>query len=179
MLVSQFVAHLEDVWDRDDDGVYVSRRHGMRLLRVGSVWCISQDGFALARSYADALHPNTIVAGEWEVCVHYPYGWEIHPTFAVHLARKFSGKRALTMDDVGWDYFVRVPQHLPVRFVDPATGKVHVSNAKHRGQRYCHLCDKLFSGNNFVSQHMRLLHPSEWEHIRTVLPPYRGKGSAW
>lgn len=165
MLVSRHVPHLEDAWDRDASDEYVSRTHGMRLLHDGNAWLIVQDGFALARSYADALHPNTVLAGEWEVCVTYPDGWKADPRFAVHLARTASD--VVTMDDVGRDFFVRVPQTRPVRFVDPATGEVHTSGAKHDGRRYCHLCDRLYSGNNFVSQHLRLLHPSEWARVRT------------
>ena len=170
MLVSQHVPHLTDVWQRiEDHGVhYVSYKHGMHLQQTdGGVWNITQDGFALARSFADARHPNTVRAGEWEICVTYPDGWQHHPKFAVLLTDLYT--EVHTLDDLGDDYFIRVPQTKPVCFTHE--GKLYHSGAKNNGWRYCHLCEQLVSGNNFVSQHMRNMHLSEWKRLRNPTCP--------
>ena len=176
MLVSRSVPHLDDTWERSANGCeYVSHRHGMHLYHDGTQWRIAQDGFLLARSASDAKHPNTIHAGEWEVCVAYPDGWEVHPEFRVQLCGLYAGAHSLE-DDLGVDFFVRTPLFKPVRFVHE--GQEYHSGAKHGGWRYCHLCAQLVSANNFVSQHMRLAHASEWQRFRKIRAPTRDDGGA-
>ena len=167
MLVSWFVPHLEDTWERQEDAdgcdvLYVSHRHGMHLYHDGAQWLIAQDGFLLARSACDAKHPNTVHAGEWEVCVTYPDGWETHPEFRVQVCGLYT--EVHTLVDLGVDFFVRVPANRPVRFLHE--GREYHSGAKNGGWRYCHKCAQLVSANNFVSQHMRTTHPSEWKRFR-------------
>jgi hypothetical protein len=167
MLVSWFVPHLEDTWERQEDGDhggvrYVSHRHGMHLYHDGSQWVIAQDGFLLARSFADAAHPNTIHAGEWEVCATYPDGWEAHPHFAVQVRGLYDAVHS--WEDLGDDFFVRVRLNKPVRFV--REGQAYHSGAKSGGLRYCHLCPQFVSAKNFVAQHLHSAHVSEWERLR-------------
>lgn len=155
MLMSRHVPHLDDIWDFVAGVSYLSRTHGMWLTHTHGMWIISQDGFALARSFANARHPNTVLPGEWEICTVYPDGWEWHADFAVTLA---SGIH--TLDELGHAVSLRVPLRQPVSFA--SDGVVHQSGVNNGGGRHCNLCVRIISANNFVSQHMRGLHWSEW-----------------
>jgi len=71
------------------------------------------------------------------------------------------------MEELGRDFFLRVQlTRKVVWFVCPTSGNVYHSAAKpggpggraKPGKRYCHLCKKCFSANNFQSQHLANLH---------------------
>lgn len=59
---------------------------------------------------------------------------------------------------IGWDLFLRHSVRQPMWFVDPNTGHVHSASKSTdthpTGVRYCPACDRCFSANNFVSQHL-------------------------
>lgn len=118
-----------------------------------------------AVSDSPALHPNTILPGEWEALVEWPDTWRALPDF--HL-KTVKTDAPLSLDDLGRDYFVRVRGSRPVQFINPHTGEAAWSGAKPPGGvRYCHLCDVCISSNNFVTQHLRVKHP---ELVRVAQP---------
>merc|ERR1740117_1416151 len=87
-----------------------------------------------------------------------------------------TAEEPFTMDDLGRDYFLRFQsaERRVVWFRCPATGDVNHSAAKRRssqgrvipGKRFCFLCNKCFSANNFHSQHLVNKHRS-----RAPTPP--------
>lgn len=71
------------------------------------------------------------------------------------------------MDEIGRDFFMRVQlTRRVVWFECPSSGNVYHSAAKpggpggrsKPGKRFCHICNKCFSANNFHSQHLSNLH---------------------
>ncbi|EOD18163.1 hypothetical protein EMIHUDRAFT_432303 [Emiliania huxleyi CCMP1516] len=81
--------------------------------------------------------------------------------------------------ELGRDFFLRGTKRLGARhvvwFKCPATGETYHSAAKpggsggraKPGKRYCHLCNKCFSANNFSHQHLANLHrPGKIDGLR-------------
>ena len=66
------------------------------------------------------------------------------------------------MSELGEDFFMNRDAHNIVWYIDPNTKKVHHSGTKERdgkaGKRWCSICQKSVSSNNFLSQHLRTLH---------------------
>lgn len=177
--VPPHLAHLDRVWVRHPTVPlikgfphYVSIEEGSstHICRTDERWIIC-DG-ALPRvliyafSYSPALHPNTILPGEWVVVEErFPDRCVMLPDF--HLCADVSGSTAedpLMMEDVGLDFFLRITPTHPVWFVDPFTHAVRYSGTKMgsngtAGVRFCSVCSKCVSANNFVSQHLSRVHP--------------------
>lgn len=171
--VPAYAPHLAGTWEAAvwGDG-FVSLEHGMRLRRAADGgWELVEAGLLLARARTDALHPNTIAPGEWEL--RRSYGpepdddWVRDPQFRVCLppSPANSDVAPLSLADLGPDYFVRSAVAPAVRvtprplwYVDPPTDAVFHSGAKSSGMRYCHLCDRSTTSKNFVNQHLRNCH---------------------
>lgn len=123
-----------------------------------------------ARGTSEALHPNTIHRGEWEVRTHVaPCAaddvWERMPAFEVRARLEGSTyERPLSLLDIGVDFFVRCKPRPPIWFVDPTTGRPTHSACTapdgSSGRLFCSLCWKSTLAKNFASQHMRKVHPS-------------------
>ena len=118
--------------------------------------------YAVAKS--PAAHPNTVVEGEWLVPTPPDGSWQLHKDFHLRHDGPNTEAQPYDMDDLGADFFLRVKNNKLIWYVDPATGETMHSGAKAAGskdkpgQRYCPLCRKCFSANNFVSQHLKNLH---------------------
>ena len=179
--VPRDLPHLQTEWHRvTRNGAsalpeYVSIRFPeMTLGFVDGRWVI-KDVLPLAWSDADALHPNTIHAGEWHaytnLVVTNGVGELVSkrlPAFCIEAASyKSSPESPIRLEDIGMDYFTRKQKAPPVFFVDPLTKRVYCSKAKGvqgirspklasaAGKRWCDRCRLLLSANNFVSQHLR------------------------
>ena len=157
--VPEEVPHLGGEWVRDGDR-YVQ---GDAQIVWGGMWMIMHLEMPLvyAVAFSEAQHPNTVLPGEWVARVTLPEDWRVLSDF--HF--KAVGD-VFTLDDLGRDYFVRVPQKQPVWFVHPHDNTL-VHSGKY-GKRYCSYCDKLSSANNFAHQHLpsclRIIssHPPLW-----------------
>lgn len=165
---------LEGVWHRSECGnVFHHQRGGMMLSQVDGGWEVvrgsstNAKGARLAIAYTTALHPTTVFFFEWLAyeCDAARRWRPLELTFAhVALRGATSPVHPVTLDRLGLDFFVRHRQTSVVWFVDPHTGEVQHSGAKAcrehgPGKRYCSLCGRSFSANNFVTQHMRNIHP--------------------
>ena len=178
--------HLQRTWERDPTAPVVQGRpryrtcdHDFPLVHIfwhGGVWYMGDasalDVLLYAVSTSDALHPCTILPGEWCVMVTWHTEWVLLEQF--HIAcisplKACSRECPADLDDVGHDVFLRIQLKHPFWYVDPCTQEVVFSGSKATpasppGKRFCALCNKAFSSNNFVTQHMRLKHP----HLRPV-----------
>ena len=149
----------------------------LHLLHSENCWKIastSDSGTALAIAHSTAAHPNTIAPGEWNLPKS-GGGW-VHATgFKVRAQGPNTEEQPFDIvTELGVDFFLRglgSREDFPgpregfpiVWFVDPFTGEVLHSGAKAAGtkkpgKRYCSLCERSFSANNFVTQHLRGLH---------------------
>ena len=108
-----------------------------------------------AASDSLALHPNTILPGEWYALTTWPSTWTHLDAF--HVSVDAPRDAVLSMDEIGRDYFVRAPQRDPIFFRRPDTGEIAHSGTK-GGFQYCHLCDRCLSAHNFKAQHLRKKH---------------------
>lgn len=154
-------SYLEDTWVRTPGFrcgrvALRSATHGMELAHDGTHWRITWEGLPLARAASDALHPNTIYRGEWQILELEPaFAWVEAVHFGVVVPDHFAATEQQPWDlhDVGHDVFLRRSFHRPIWFLDPTTGKACHSGATHQGVRYCHLCRRCLSGKNF-GQHL-------------------------
>lgn len=140
-----------------------------------------------ARSDSEALHPNTIHAGEWEVRVRIVSGgeddvWERMPDFRVLADLEGSTpERPLSLLDIGVDFFLRCRTPQPIWFIDPMSGEAVHSGAnaplhskdESPGRRFCSLCCNCTLAKNFSSQHLKKVHPDlPWcPEVRNVVFP--------
>lgn len=169
------LAHLNRLWVRcaehptlNGRSHYVSCEDDMQahIVWADGIWMLADGDLPYMLMYAisasPALHPNTILPGEWLAQAVWPGGWTRLDDFAVQADMTLSSpERPLRLDDVGVDLFLRRALAYPVWFVDPTTGDVQCSSAKASaapGRRFCAICDRAYSANNFVSQHMRKVH---------------------
>lgn len=125
----------------------------------GSLWKLGRDESSVVLAAAsEALHPVTVWTDEWRRKDEHGR-WGPSGVRFDHASLRTSPSLPMTMDDLGWDYFVRRRVIAPVWYVDPVTGSVHHSGSKmlegKAGKRYCSRCRKSSSANNFVSQHLR------------------------
>jgi hypothetical protein len=145
-----------DQWTKRDDSVYISYK-GL-VLHKYMFWTILCDSLPVAVAYTSGTHPATIYENEW-------YDPESFEEKGISFSPISFGTEwnPISIYDIGIDYFLRVSQHRVIWFID-VNGDIQHSGAKiaglkrKTGRRYCHICDKLVSANNFVSQHMRLKH---------------------
>lgn len=141
------------------------------MFYTGCAWRICRGagvlsaGEILAEAPSTALHPSTVGASSWRFAVH----GLMQPAceFEVISDGPNTEQEPFQMEELGRDFFLRVQlTRKVVWFVCPATGNVYHSAAKpggpggraKPGKRYCHLCKKCFSANNFQSQHLANLH---------------------
>ena len=118
------------------------------------------DALQYARAASAARHPHTVYAGEW-FAIDALFGpLRPMPCFCLEFDDlcTSSPERPLSLDDIGCDFFVRVPasSKRKIWFCDPSSGNVVHSGTKcpFPGVRFCHFCGACFSANNW-SQHMR------------------------
>lgn len=146
-------------WSREGSDWVAENGH--RLVRKGSLWTLQRGNDVIAVCYTAALHPATIP--RHDAWVDARTG---SPFFLVfeHVSLESSVDAPLTMEDLGYDFFVAKKVSHVIFFVCPLTGKVQHSGAKDKnglgpGKRYCSVCKTMVSANNFVSQHWKV-HPS-------------------
>ena len=116
-------------------------------------------------SHASTLqHPNACEL-ESGCCRRHPDGsWLPAADFHLRHEGTHSQTQPFSLEDIGYDFFLRVKTTKLVWFVDPTNGETVHSGAKAAGskskpgKRYCPLCQQCFSANNFVSQHLKNLH---------------------
>lgn len=110
--------------------------------------------------HSTATHPHTVYGREWS-----------QSDVFFHVSGGLSATDPLCLEsDLGLDIFYRLcPMTRPVWYRSPS-GCVTHSGAKQiqgvMGRRWCSVCKRGISGNNFVFQHMRKMHPdgsNEWE----------------
>jgi len=115
---------------------------------------------ALVRS--DGQHPNTVDKGSWSLLAS-TSGLAPCDAFDFCTEGPNTPEQPFLMEELGLDYFIRAqPRKQVIWFEDPSTGQVFHSGAKKAGthsdkpgNRYCPMCERCFSANNFKSQHMR------------------------
>ena len=141
--------HLGGRWKKDG-ARYV--RGDAQVVWQGTHWVVMHTDLELvyAVAFSDALHPNTVLPGEWVARVTLPDDWRVLTDF--HFV---ASGNVFELDDLGRDYFVRVPQVQAVWYVHPHDKTLVFSGGK-GGKRYCHLCDRLLSANNFTHQHLKV-----------------------
>lgn len=158
---------LPSLWESTDDpDLFHSVADLFDLCSTDSGWqVIDREGTAVARAATHALHPTTVHVGEWML---YDGGeWKCTDLRFVHRPLQTSRENPITLDELGFDYFLRHKPTKPIWFVDPITGEtVHSGSKRMRydeapGVRYCPLCRCCISSNNYVTQHMRILHPEQ------------------
>jgi len=114
----------------------------------------------LAQSTSDADHPNTIAKSSW--CLLGPLGVLMScPDFDMTVDGPNTIDEPFLIEELGRDFFIRQqPRKLVIWFECPRSGQVYHSGAKkagtHKaGNRYCPMCHRCFSANNFKSQHLK------------------------
>jgi len=134
-------------------------------------WRLStRDGqliFAVAHN--DAEHPNTVDRADWLLLCAQTGQLGPHSDFSLATEGPNTEQQPFLLEELGTDFFFRVqPKSRRVMwFVDPQSGAVVHSAAKAcgsdggramPGRRWCHICQKCVSANNFHSQHLAQLH---------------------
>tara|TARA_B100000482_G_C12612145_1_gene299512 strand:- start:3113 stop:3667 length:555 start_codon:yes stop_codon:yes gene_type:complete len=119
-------------------------------------WCITLHNMIVAYAQSFGASPCTVFAGEWIFLNGESKKWERNDDF-FFTVNGSTRKNPYDLNDIGVDFFTRIRVNKPVWFIDPDTNCVEHSGAKacgdKVGKRYCWVCKKSFSGNNFVSQH--------------------------
>lgn len=157
-------------------GVQLTMRHD------GIAWllefCTDEDEqpVVLAKVKSPSLHPATVGSSMWALCIDGE--WRDAPDFEMATVGPNTEEHPYLMEELGLDFFMRVQTtRRVVWFECPATGNVYHSAAKpgglggrsKPGKRFCSLCSKCFSANNFQSQHLSNLHrPSQPFHLRAT-----------
>jgi len=134
----------------------------------------------LAQAISDADHPNTIAKSSW--CLLGPLDMLMScSTFDMSVDGPNTIDKPFLIEELGRDFFIRQqPRKLVIWFECPQSGQVYHSGAKkagtHKaGNRYCPMCHRCFSANNFKSQHLK-------SHARALdsaiaSPPSSGPGT--
>lgn len=172
--------YLNGSWTRVTRCQLRSRFHNVEDANIVMYWC---DGMwiiehtvlktILAFTMSDALHPNTLVDSTWTILTDVVLNTIVDTDELVfyvshEILSKTSKKRPLSMDDIGLDFFTTWMCSRGFWVRDPTTRQVVFSGAKgfkgdmSTGRRYCPFPEckgKAFSANNFVSQHMKNVHP--------------------
>jgi hypothetical protein len=110
---------------------------------------------------------------------------EAWPDFALACEGPNTEAKPFLLDELGVDFFLRIQlkSRKVIWFTDPISGVVFHSAAKSTsaqggrmqpGKRYCHLCKKCISANNFHSQHLAHLHRPGRPLGLLALPDHRG-----
>jgi len=143
----------------------------LHIFYDGNLWRISsideQNVYAVASSEAE--HPNTVGRDEWMLLSAKSGMLEPWLDFSLACEGPNTEQKPFLIEELGGDVFLRCPlkSRKVIWFVDPSTGSVFHSAAKSKlegggrmqpGKRYCHLCNKCISANNFHSQHLNHIH---------------------
>eukprot|EP00312_Isochrysidales_sp_CCMP1244_P036299 CAMPEP_0202753180 /NCGR_PEP_ID=MMETSP1388-20130828/13385_1 /ASSEMBLY_ACC=CAM_ASM_000864 /TAXON_ID=37098 /ORGANISM="Isochrysis sp, Strain CCMP1244" /LENGTH=390 /DNA_ID=CAMNT_0049420915 /DNA_START=66 /DNA_END=1235 /DNA_ORIENTATION=- len=142
----------------------------------GEGWAIGALGSGRGDAYAfaasDALHPNTVDKEAWRLRLA-GASYQSSSFFSVQTEGPNSEAEPFSMEELGVDYFLRAPpkSRRVVWFVDPTSDKGTVLHSAAKstaatggggrgqpGKRYCHLCHRCVSANNWVSQHLANTH---------------------
>ena len=117
-------------------------------------WCIKCNDEVVFVAISLAMHPVTVHPDEW-YCNGRPC-----PLSFDHVPMTTSKEFPVDMDILGLDYFNRKRPISRILWFRTPDGEVYHSGAKGSppGKRYCHFCRRVFSANNFSSQHMRKIH---------------------
>lgn len=137
-------------------------------------WMIVIAAIPVALANSSAEHPRTIYDDEWVAVTHiFPIRTERIVKF--RMTSTISKDGVVDLHDEGMDLFMRYTISFPVSYRDPDDGTVvHHTSCKcigdlRAGTRYCSICRRHVSANNFVSQHLNSVH---------YLPPPRLWGVA-
>lgn len=144
------------LYAKDDGSVGIhATRHGYEFRDAR--------GAVLASAASDARAPMTVGAASWRTAD----GAALGPKFSLLAQGPNSEDAPFTVDELGDDVFVRGVHSGVIWFVCPTTGETYHSAAKpgtgvagrtRPGKRWCHICRKCFSANNFSSQHLPNMH---------------------
>jgi hypothetical protein len=142
---STWVAAEDATWVLDD----------LTLLRRAGGWCVERGGTVLLAAASLALHPTTVCPEEW-----YASDGRSCPVSFRHVRLETSCSRPVDMSVLGLDFFTRMRYTPCLVWFRAPNGEVHFSRSKGDppGKRYCNICDRTFSSNNFASQHMKAHH---------------------
>jgi len=120
----------------------------------------------LGQAISDAEHPNTITKSSWFLLGPFCLLMAC-PDFDLTVDGPNTIEQPFLIEELGLDFFIRQqPRKLVIWFECPRSGKVYHSGAKkagtHKaGNRYCPMCHRCFSANNFKSQHLK-------SHVRAL-----------
>lgn len=166
LAIGDAISYIPDEWENTDDPDLFRSVNGYELYSTDTGWEIADtDGAPVARATTHAMHPTTVYIGEWNVQT--AEEWKCADLCFVHNSVDTSHDNPISLDKLGFDYFLRHKQTKPLWFIDPITGEtVHSGSKRMRnveapGVRYCPLCRCCISSNNFVTQHMRVIHPEQ------------------
>ena len=129
-----------------------------RLQRADGGWgIVDAAGHEVARAVTRALHPVTTYPCEWTVRCE-GGAWRYSEMRFVHAALETSRDDPVDLDLLGRDFFVVHALSKPIWFVSPVDGSVVHSAVKRMsdgtsGVKYCSLCNRCFSANNWY-QHL-------------------------
>lgn len=143
----------------------------LHVYHDGQSWRItSVDGATLfAIAHSDAEHPNTVAQDSWRLASPESARLEPCTDFQIVTEGPNTEHEPFLLEEIGIDFFLRVQlkSRKVIWFEDPITGSVFHSAAKSSGaaggrtqpgKRFCHVCRKCISANNFHSQHLANLH---------------------
>lgn len=156
--VAENWTYYEGGWGVSDDGKHSISRADDRTWTV-----VAADGSRVAEATTLALHPTTIVEGEWSVKRR--RAWHHHSMHFAHTPINTSPTRPISLDLLGRDFFMRHRTSSLIWYIDPTSGcTVHSGSKAHEGKtgvRFCARCNLSISANNFVHQHMRKMHAND------------------
>ncbi len=151
-------------------------------------------GLVFVAAQTLAHHPNTVPRRIWRLAkiTGDEVSLEDCPDFEVSTDGPNTEEQPFSMDELGRDFFLRmqVRTRKVIWFMAPS-GEVYHSAAKpgaagtvggrsQPGKRYCHLCDKCFSANNFQTQHLANCHrPTAPSGVACVVEPTGGVKIVW
>lgn len=149
----------------DSYGDTQTRLHHLYYNLAASAWQIAPQLLApahmvLGQAISDAEHPNTITKSSW--CLLGPLGMLMScSAFDMTVDGPNTINQPFLIEELGRDFFIRQqPRKQVIWFECPRSGQVYHSGAKkagtHKaGNRYCPMCHRCFSANNFKSQHLK------------------------
>ena len=181
--------HLHGTWVRDDEVPLVNGRvhytsGATSVFYQDQHWWIADrdapDALVYACSMLPTNHTHAIPSSHWVGRVRcFPDEWVQLTSFRFEfqLAASSSPEFPVDLREVGTDLFVWRTPSRPIWFTEPVHGALCYSGAKtHRdtgtaGVRFCPYCRVCTSANNFVTQHMRCVHPELYPPRPPPPPP--------
>lgn len=159
-------------WRHGDDleAVFVGSDCVVRWVRTLGWTVFDGRGDALVHAVSSARHPATVDRGEWRDAASEK---AVPDALCVEYASLGSFEQPLDIERLGLDAFTRDVVSRPVWF--SVDGQVRHSGSKRAaetnlpGERYCDLCGRCVSANNFWSQHMKRVHARERRYVRSVM----------